>query len=287
MNAVFQQCSQNLNTRQVFWNVLSVTLVTMTVMTKYDPWAYRPLSLWRPDLDSFSLLWSHVKRLSILWSYWLQTTSYLCLEPLFPGAVQKNTNFRNLRWEHHLCSENDRCPEITVFCLQVTDSDFCLKWSDVRCDWPQEVCDMVWRLRCWWYHPEPSLMLSYHQSRSTTSHPWPLMNPGLYQWFILSVAAIKFMICQFKIVNGNMEFLQSLNNWVIHTSSISGPGLESGWREARGWGMWRCNYQLIRPKQVTVRGGWGGLSVLRRIVLLLVVSAVGLFLSYQWWPTLG
>ena len=142
-------------------------------------------------------------------------------------------------------------------------------------------------LRCWWYHPEPSLMLSYHQSRSTTSHPWPLMSPGLYQWFILSVAAIKFMICQFKIVNGNMEFLQSLNNWVIHTSSISGPGLESGWSEARGWGMWRCNYQLIRPKQVTERGGWGGLSVLRRIVLLLVVSAVGLFLSYQWWPTLG
>ena len=149
MNAVFQQCSQNLNTRQVFWNVLSVTLVTMTVMTKYDPWAYRPLSLWRPDLDSFSLLWSHVKRLSILWSYWLQTTSYLCLESLFPGAVQKNTNFRNLRWEHHLCSENDRCPEIPVFCLQVTDSDFCLKWSDVRCDWPQEVCDMVWRGEDW------------------------------------------------------------------------------------------------------------------------------------------
>lgn len=131
-----------------------------------------------------------------------------------------------------------------------------------------------------------ALELSYHQSRYTTSHPWPLMNPGMYQWFILSVAAIKFMICQFKIVNGNMEFLQSLNNWVIHTSSISGPGLESGWSEARGRGMWRCNYQLIWPKQVTVRGG-GEVSVLRRIVLLLVVSAVGLFLSYQWWPTLG
>ena len=115
--------------------------------------------------------------------------------------------------------------------------------------------------------------------------PWPLMNPGLYHWFMLSVAAIKFMICQFKIVNGNTEFLQSLNNWVIHTSSISGPGLESGWSEARGRGMWRCNYQLIWPKQVTVRGG--GRWVLRRIVLLLVVSAVGLFLSYQWWPTLG
>ncbi len=48
--------------------------------------------------------------------------------------------------------------------------------------------------------------------------------------------------------------------------------------EARGRGMWRCNYQLIWPKQVTVRG-WGG--VVRRIVLLLVVSSVGLFLSYQ------
>ena len=44
--------------------------------------------------------------------------------------------------------------------------------------------------------------------------------------------------------------------------------------------MLRCNYQLIWPKQVTVRGG-GEVSVLKRIVLLLVVSAVGLFLSYQ------
>ena len=31
----------------------------------------------------------------------LDNASYLCLEPLFPGGVHKNANFRNLRWEHH------------------------------------------------------------------------------------------------------------------------------------------------------------------------------------------
>ena len=83
--AVFQQCSQNLNMGQVFWNVLSVTVVTVTVMTKYDPWAaYRPLSLWRPDLDSFSLLWSHVKRLSILWLYWSWQHKLLVFRGIVP-----------------------------------------------------------------------------------------------------------------------------------------------------------------------------------------------------------
>ena len=119
----------------------------------------------------------------------------------------------------------------------------------------------------------------------TSSHlAWPLVNLGLHQWFILSVAAIKFMICQFKIVNGNMDFLQRLNNWVIHTSSISGYlAWEGGVSEARGRGMWRCNYQSFSLN----KWQWEVGGVVRRKVLLLVVSSVGLFLSYQWWPTLG
>ena len=188
------------------------------------------------------------------------------------------------------CSKNDRCPGITVYCLRVTDFDFSLKCADVRPEWPQEVWHGVWwedLERRWRYHLEPSLLLSsvslYIPSQS--SHlAWPLVNPGLHQWFILSVAAIKFMICQFKIVNGNMDFLQRLNNWVIHTSSISGYlAWEGGVSEARGRGMWRCNYQSFSLN----KWQWEVGGVVRRKVLLLVVSSVGLFLSYQWWPTLG
>lgn len=153
-------------------------------------------------------------------------------------------------WDESIisCSKNDRCPGIFVFCLHVTDLDFSLKCADVRPNWPQEEWHGVWWVSGEALEISYHLCCSYHQSRSTSPHSphtsWPLVNSGLHQWFILSVAAIKFMICQFKIVNGNMEFLQRLNNWVIHTSSISGY---LAWESEEEWGPGQRNVEMQLP----------------------------------------
>ena len=101
--AMFQLCSQNLNTGQVFWNVLSVTVVTVTVMTKYENMTHEPpIAHCQPECQTWihSLL-SCQAPLCFMIGLNLDNVSYLCSEPLFPGAVHKNANFRNLRWEHH------------------------------------------------------------------------------------------------------------------------------------------------------------------------------------------
>ena len=78
----------------------------------------------------------------------LDNTSYLCLEALFPGGVQNNAKFRNLRWEHQfvfkewsmsgdhcLLSPGNGCWLFFVMCRLAS-----------RLDWPQEVCDMWHRV---------------------------------------------------------------------------------------------------------------------------------------------
>ena len=94
------------------------------------------------------------------------------------------------------------------------------------------------------------------------------------------------MISQFKTVKRNTEFLLRLNNWVIHTSSISIPAVARG----RVWvrpGARSAEMQLLRlfgfMKQATVRGVLRGKWTM---VSLLVFISIRLFLSYQWWPTL-